>query len=188
MRREMNVLRNSVEDVEQIMRIQHNSARTDTSHTSVPSDRHSSSLGNTESGSERFSAMDDYLESSIRRYDDQLQFLETQKARLETQMSHSSRQNRAEDRKLHEAGSRRPAQFVYRPDDSQGSEAMSLASERPYPKVDRLELPHSSSEDELPDMAEEATQAFFQKEHEHATELERRLNAQINNFTHGMEN
>ncbi|XP_076435991.1 centrosomal protein of 63 kDa-like [Babylonia areolata] len=192
MRREMSVLRNSVEDVEQIVRSQHNSARTDTSHASVPSDRHSGSLGNAESGSERFSAMDDYLESSIRRYDDQLQFLEAQKARLEAQMSQGSRQSlrvATEERRLHEAGSRRPAQFVYRPDDSAGSEPMSLASENQFPpKVDRLELPHSSSEDELPDAAEEATQAFFEKEHEHAFELERRLNAQIDNFTHGIDN
>ena len=55
----------------------------------------------------------------------------------------------AEERKLHEAGSRRTVQHAYHPDDSQGSEAMSLVSERQYPKVDRLDLPHSSSEDEV---------------------------------------
>ena len=38
----MNVLRNSVEDVEQIIRSQHNSARTETSHTSALSDKHRS--------------------------------------------------------------------------------------------------------------------------------------------------
>ena len=55
----------------------------------------------------------------------------------------------AEERRLHEAGTRRTVQYSYQPDDSHGSEPMSLVSEQQYPKVDRLELPHSSSEDEV---------------------------------------
>ncbi|KAK7091070.1 centrosomal protein of 63 kDa-like [Littorina saxatilis] len=195
MRREMHVLRNSVEDMEHIMRSQHNSARTETSHnetshTIVMSDRHSGSQGNTESGSERHGAMDEYLHSNIRRYDDQLQFLETQKARLEAQMSESSRQNlriAAEERKLHEAAERRNPHCDHHHDETQGSEAMSLVSEGHFPKIDRLQLPNSSSDDELPDMAEDASRAFYSQEHQYTDQLERRLNARINNFTHGLD-
>lgn len=209
MRREVNALRNSVEDVEHIMRSQHNSARTDTSHTSALSDRHSGSQANTDTGSERFSAMEDYLDSSIRRYDDQLQFLEAQKVRLQAQMSQGSRQNlrlAAEERKLQMSGERRSAHSddrqtrhdtrpsaPYHPDDSQAtvldSEPMSFVSERQYPKVDRLILDNSSSEDDdLPDTAEQATNAFYSEEHQRTKELEQRLNAQIDNFSRGYHN
>ncbi|KAK7466556.1 hypothetical protein BaRGS_00037340 [Batillaria attramentaria] len=220
-RREMNALRNSVEDVELIVRSQHNSARTDTSHASALSDRHSGSQGNTEAGSERFSAMDDYLDSSIRRYDDQLHYLEAQKARLQAQMSQSSRQNmrklpyfilylvsllKRENYKSQVLGGQaiitmttgqtyhqdtHPGTAPPHFNDSQGtileSEAMSFVSDHQYPKVDRLILSNSSSEDELPDMSEEATKAFYNSEHQRAQELEQRLNAQIDNFSHGYQ-
>ena len=56
----------------------------------------------------------------------------------------------AEERKMQEWNQRgRGGHYNYQPDESQGSEFMSIVGDQSYPKVDRLELPHSSSEDEV---------------------------------------
>ena len=79
----------------------------------------------------------------------------------------------AEERRLHEAGTRRTVPYSYQPDDSHGSEPMSLVNEQQYPKVDRLDLPHSSSEDEVrhahrhTDMLESCTGSEDEARHIH---------------------